>query len=470
MPKTLYPEQPVLLVDDEPAWLHSFSLALRAAGITGIVTCDDPRRVLGLLEERPFSALVLDLIMPGIDGRELLQEIIATRSWLPVIILTALDQVETAVECMKLGAYDYYTKVTEQDRLIAGVRRAVELGRLRHENRLLKESLLADGPKNRQAFAAIITHSPAMLNIFRYIEAIAGTGEPVLISGETGVGKELVARALHALSNRPGEMVCVNAAGLDDVMFADTLFGHVKGAFTGAHQPRGGLVEKAADGTLFLDEIGDLSPASQLKLLRLIQEREYLPLGSDIARKTNTRIVVATHHDLKQAVAAGTFRRDLYYRLLTHHVHIPPLRERREDIEPLFVHFLAEAAKSLGKKIPAWPPELITLLQTYSFPGNVRELRNLVFDALSRHVSHTLSTASFREHILGENQEEPQPPDTADTPFSSLLTLPTLKEAGNLLVLEALRRSNGNQTIAAAMLGITRQALAWRLKPMEDNG
>ena len=256
-------------------------------------------------------------------------------------------------------------------------------------------------------------------------------------------------------------------AGLEDTLFADTLFGHRKGAFTGAEEARRGLIESAADGTLFLDEIGDLSEGSQVKLLRLLQEQEYYQVGSDIPKKSTARIIASTHRDLRDAVNRASFRNDLYYRICTHHVHIPPLRERLEDISSLLDHFLSEAARKLGKRRPSPAPQLVSLLSAYSFPGNVREFEAMVIDAVARHRSGVLSLASFKEAISRETSticsyDNPSGRDFLSLQFSG--TLPTLKEAEVLLINEALQRSAGNQGIAASLLGISRSALNKRLR------
>jgi DNA-binding NtrC family response regulator len=306
-----------------------------------------------------------------------------------------------------------------------------------------------------------------MKSIFHYVEAIAGSSRPVLITGETGVGKELVARAIHSLSNRNGHFVAVDISGIDDTVFADTLFGHKKGAFTGVPEARRGLIEQASGGTLFLDEIGDLSPVSQLKLLRLIQEREYLPLGSDMLKKSDARIIVATNRDINKLLQSDAFRKDLYYRLRTHHIHLPPLRERMDDLPLLAAHFLEEASKELGKKKPAIPAQLNTLLGTYSFPGNIRELRAMVFDALSSHRAGTLSLQMFKIAMGGEvppgNDNGELLAASEAAAFSFHEKLPTLREAEQLLIERAMNRAGGNQSVAARLLGITRQALNRRL-------
>ena len=320
--------------------------------------------------------------------------------------------------------------------------------------------------KHPEAFSGIVTTDRAMHAIFSYIEAVSRSLEPLLVMGESGVGKELIAKAVHTLSGCSGQLVAVNVAGLDDLVFADTLFGHTRGAFTGADQARRGMIEEAADGTLFLDEIGDLSIASQVKLLRLLQEGEYFPLGSDRPKKLRARVVVATHHDLSLKQSAGTFRRDLYYRLCTHLVTIPPLRERKGDLPALLDHFLEDAATALGKKKPTPPRELLQLLATYGFPGNIRELKALVYNAVSVHRDRVLSMDTFLKTI---GRPDPRPNHTAHSQpeqnlYAGLERLPTFGEAAELLVEEAMTRANGNQTIAARLLGISQPALSKRLK------
>jgi len=473
MSKIPYPTHPILLVDDEEAWLHSFSLALRSAGMNNIMTCNDAREVLPLLNRQEISVLLLDLTMPHIAGDELLPLVVRDFPQVAVIVVTGLDQVETAVACMKQGAYDFFTKVADETRLITGVRRAVETVQLRRENAALKKQFFQERLSHPEAFTHIITHNRTMQALFQYIEAIAPTCESVLITGETGVGKELVARAVHTVSGRRGPFVAVNIAGLDDSMLADTLFGHCKGAYSGADSVRQGLIARAEGGTLFLDEIGDLSNQAQIKLLRLLQEREYYPLGSDIARSTSARMIFATHQDLDSLQRSGRFRQDLFFRLRTHHIHIPPLRERFDDLELLLDHFLVKAARRLGRPKPDFPGELPVLLATYSFPGNIRELESMVVDILSKHREGPLDTEPFleviRQRCSGCTAEQVSPPDGGETIFSVFPRLPTLKEAGRLLVREALHRAQGNQTRAARMLGITRQALAWRLKQEQGN-
>lgn len=474
MKKNNYPSHPVLLVDDEEHFLESCAIGLRAAGINNIIALRDGREVVPLLAGREVDAVLLDVRMPHVSGKDLLPRLAQEFPHVPVIILTGVDELETAVECMKSGAFDYMTKPVEESRLVSGIRRAVEFRELRRENSTLKDHLLSDKIENPEAFSGILTRNPAMRSIFQYVESIAASSRPALITGETGVGKELVAQAIHALSGREGSFVPVNIAGLDDAVFADTLFGHKKGAFTGADQPRSGLAERAAGGTLFLDEIGDLESASQIKLLRLLQEGEYYPLGSDVPKATDARIIVATNGDLPSLQREGKFRKDLYFRLSAHLINIPPLRNRWEDLPLLVDHFMGESAAALGKKKPAWPRELVSLLSTYAFPGNIRELQGMVHDAVSRDHRGTLPMDSFRDYITrtrgeagGTSAWKPGEEDLAPTALEiredPLKKFPTLEEAENFLVREAMKRANDNQTIAAELLGLTRSALNKRL-------
>jgi len=468
MATSTYPHLPVMLVDDEVQALDSFELALRSGNVNNFIRCQDSRDVISLLAKQESDVMLLDLRMPYLSGEELLPMVTTDFPHVPVIVITGADDVETAVRCMKAGAFDYIVKPVERSRLVASVKRAIELRELRRQNQLLKAHVLSDQLQNPEAFSEIITTSKIMRSIFQYIESIATSPQPVLITGDTGVGKELVARAVHTISRRQGDFIAVNVAGLDDSVFADTLFGHRKGAFTGADQTRTGLAEKASGGTLFLDEIGDLSPASQVKLLRFLQEGEFFPLGSDVAKRSDARIVVATNQELETLQNAGTFRKDLYYRLRIHHVHIPPLRERTEDLPLLLNHFLEKAAKILDKKKPTPPKELITLLGAYYFPGNIRELESLIFDAVSKHTTGKISTKVFKTYIsqkhptFSTDSKELPPKKTSLLSFSE--QLPTLKQAEQLLISEAMKRSDGNQAIAAMHLGISRQALNRRLR------
>jgi len=303
-----------------------------------------------------------------------------------------------------------------------------------------------------------------MLSIFKYIESLAVTMHPVFITGETGVGKGLLAEAIHKVSVRKGPFIHVNVSGIDANMFADTLFGHVKGAYTSASKERMGLCEEAASGTLFLDEIGDLDNSSQIKLLNLFQERKFYPIGQDQPRHCHARFITATNCNIDALVENRFFRKDLFFRLHTHRIHLPPLRERLDDLPVLVDYFLKQGSKNLNKRKPSVYKEMIQLLNTYSFPGNIRELKAMVDDALCQHRSHTLSLKTFKAHIYRKNQENPSNRAIFQNVFNYYDDLPTIKEATEQLVKEALRRANGNVSIAAPILGISRQALGKRLK------
>jgi len=468
MKAALNPARPVLIIDDEEQLLISFDTMLRMNGINNIITCHDSRNVMQVLNEQEIGIMLLDLYMPWISGEELLPQVCSRYPQVPVVVVTGVDNVDTAVTCIKAGAFDYMVKPVEEGRLLTSVKRAIEFRALQEENTSLKDRVLSNTLEHPEAFLSYITDSEAMQSIFKYAEVIAKTPMPVLITGETGVGKELMIEAIHTLSPCTGKLIKINVAGLDDNVFTDTLFGHAKGAFTDAVQARSGLVERAQGGTLFLDEIGDLSAASQVKLLRLIQEHEYYRLGDDEPRLTDARIVVATNHDLNSLLNKETFRQDLYYRLTTHHIHIPPLRERIEDIPVLVQYFIEAAAKKCSKKPPSFPKELFAYLATYDFPGNIRELQSIIFDVVSRHTSRMLSLDAFKPYISKKDSALPleslqlsQSPEK--TFFSQCSRLPTLKKAEQDLIAEALLRADNNQSIAARLLGISRQALNRRL-------
>ncbi|MCZ6776236.1 MAG: sigma-54 dependent transcriptional regulator [Ignavibacteria bacterium] len=460
-----FPSLPILLVDDEERFLMSASLLLDSRGMNHVVQCPDSRHVMSWLGEQEFSLVMLDLRMPHISGADLLPMICQDFPQLPTIVVTAVNELETAVECMKQGAFYYLVKPLNNDIFIETIQRALQFGQLQAQNGLLKDYLLSDTLKHPEMFLDIVTEDRAMRSIFQYIEAISMSPMPVMITGETGVGKNLIAHIIHKLSGVNGQFVPVNVAGVDDNLFSDTLFGHHKGAFTGADQVRQGLIEQASGGTVFLDEIGTLSIESQVKLLHLLQEGRYYPLGADISKSSNARVIVATNQELESMLETGEFRKDLYYRLKTHHIHLPALRDRRGDIPLLVEHFLEKAAETLGKKKPTPPKELFTWLSTYHFPGNIRELESLVFDAVSRHQSGVLSMESFKEKI------HPQPADrmtlqtsgTQTNWFSSIEQLPTLNKAEGVLIAESLKRAEGNQTLAAQLLGISRKTLVSRL-------
>ncbi len=451
----------IMIVDDEPIVIEGLQMMLESHDLSEVLPVTDSRFVLEILEKKSVQIILLDLNMPYVNGHALLDDITTLYPDIPVIIVTGYNDVDIAISCIKAGAFDYLVKPVDDARLSSSVNRAVEYRELKSEYAAFKHSILKNSSHQKPAFNNIITVSQVMFNLFKYAETIAPTGRPVLISGETGTGKELMAKAVHTASGRLGPFVSINVAGLDEQMFSDTLFGHIKGAFTGANEKRAGLIEKAINGTLFLDEIGDLDLLSQVKLLRLLQENEYFPIGADAPVRAQCKIVVATNIDLKKAQQNGRFRSDLYYRLRTHHIEIPPLREHPEDIPLLVWHFIQKAAHDLNKKPPHPPAKLSDLLSTYPFPGNIRELEAIIFEAVNNHQKGIMSMKNFKNYIKNQNNDLSTKPNHLESkgPFSMIPILPRLNESRQMLINEAMKRSNGNQTIAAQMLGISRSGL-----------
>jgi DNA-binding NtrC family response regulator len=458
-----FPKSAILMVDDEKDILDTYKKVLRNNGMNNLLLCQDSRKVMKILAEESVSMILLDLFMPHLSGEELLKKIRQEYPDIPVIIITGSNRVETAVECMKYGAKDYIVKPVEMTRLLSSIMNTLEILELQNEVRTLKKEVLSDDLKNPHVFSGIISINSKMKSIFKYTEAIADTLKPVLITGESGAGKDLLARVIHTLSNAKGEYVAVNAAGLDDTIFSDTLFGHKKGAYTGAVDVRNGLIEQAQGGTLFLDEIGDLECGSQVKLLRLLQEHEYYKLGSDVIRKSYARIIAATSADLPQKLEQGSFRKELYYRLMTHHIHIPPLRERMEDVPLLVEHFVNKSAAALDMIKLKIPDELIRLLLHYHFPGNVRELEAMIFNAVNISKGDTIELSFFKEY-LDKHYDRSVKVETDKNKVVQIVTtygrLPTLKETEEYLYNSALIQSNGNQSTAAQILGVSQPTLS----------
>jgi DNA-binding NtrC family response regulator len=444
----------ILIVDDDELLAEYLKVHLEGHGFADIRLCFDGNDVAAYTENEEFDLILLDLILPGISGREILEKLHRDDPGIPVIIITAQDKVDTAVDCMKAGAFDFLTKPVQENRLLPIVQHALRIRELQTKVELLETGAAEWKLKHPEAFREILTESDIMYTLFVNIEAISMSPKAVLITGESGTGKDLVAKAVHRLSGRKGDFVAVNVSGLDDSLFSDTLFGHTRGAYTGAEGVRKGLVEQAAEGTLFLDEIGDLEPGSQVKLLRLLQEGEFYPIGSDRPSHSRTRIVAATNADLRARLGAGTFRADLYYRLIAHHLELPPLRDRKGDQPLLIKHFVAEAATSLGREAPRVPEALLALLADYSFPGNIRELGAILYDAVGRSEGAEIGVAAVREYLRKQKIEKDFSPD--ERKFL------TLKEVEENHIREALRLTEGNQSLAAKLLGISQSTLSRR--------
>jgi len=468
MNESIYPEFSVLLIDDEVSYLRSLSLLLERKGdINNILVCEDSRQAMDILARKNIGVVLLDLTMPHVSGMDLLNIISEEYPEIAVIVISGLNNADAAVAALKAGAFDYFVKTTEEDRLIEGVKRTVLMQQMRRQNTSLQQRILSDRLDSPEIFDTFISKNKKVNAIFHYVESIASSIQPILITGESGTGKELIAKACHDTSGRQGSLVTVNVAALDDDLFADTLFGHQQGAFAGAAKERKGLIDQAANGTLFLDEIGELSKQSQVKLLRLLQEGEYYPLGSDLPKRSRARIIAATQEALDEHLQDGSFRKDLYYRLCTHSVKLPPLRSRKEDIPLLLDYFIEQAAEELGKPVPTYPPELPVLLSNYSFPGNVRELKSMVYDAISRHRSRLLSMEVFRV-VIDADLQKPLAVPKKSVQFHPDLSLPSLNEMDEYLIEEAMSRAGHNQSLAARMLGISQPALSKRLKKKSE--
>jgi two-component system response regulator HydG len=446
------PEISILVVDDDEAHRGMLTTLLadwgyRARG------APDGESAVALCRERVFDLVLMDVRMTGISGLEALKEIRPERPDLPVLIMTAYSDVKDAVEAIKSGAYDYLTKPLDFDDLRLALERATDRGAAPREGAPARENSAV-----RPGAGGIISRSAAMSRVMRSIAAVASSEATVLITGESGTGKELVARAVHdGSARRDGPFVPVNCAALTESLLESELFGHEKGAFTGAGSRRRGRFQSADNGTIFLDEIGEISPSVQSKLLRVIQEKEIQPVGSDANIRVNVRILVATHRDLALEAEQGRFRRDLYYRLNVVTVALPPLRERPEDIPLLAGHFLNKFALKNGKQVKAFTSAAMRRLCAHDWPGNVRELENAVERAVvllkGEYVTEEdLPPALFPEFRAGGGPESVPSPAV------------TLEELEREAVLKAVGGANGNKSEAARLLGITRKTLHAKLR------
>lgn len=451
-----FPEYPILLVDDEPSWLHSLAFTLEYTGnYSNLLTCNDSRELIGMLRCQQVGVILLDLVMPHIGGEDLLVQVVQEFPDVPVIVLSGLNQLETAVRCMKLGAFDYYVKTAEPDRLLGGVHKALGMRALQRENRELTNRLLRRELQHAELFAVFATRSPKLEAVFHYLEAIAGSSEPLLISGEPGTGKVHAAQALHALACPQGAWISVAGAELDESGFAPLMYGE---------EHRTGLLEQSRGGVLYIDGIDHLPVSSQARLIQLLQQGEYLSPGSTVPHRLETRLICSTRNDLAEMVGEGRFRKDLFYRLSMHQVRMPPLRERLEDLPLLLEQFVTASCAAHGRRKPPLPRNLAPLLASYPFPENVSELRDLVDAAVRQSPVGRLSLEPFRSYL---NRPEALSFDVAQSGVPLLVVpgrLPTLAEARDLVIEEALHRANGNQSIAARLLGISQPALSIHLK------
>jgi DNA-binding NtrC family response regulator len=442
----------ILLVDDEEKILKALGRALREAG-HDVVETTSPKRAQRLLSERTFDLLVVDNVMPELGGLDLIREYVTStpdQERSQILMMTAHATVESAIEAMKLGALDYLQKPFEIDELLVVVRRALEHQRLRTEHHYLRTE------RDEQFdHYGIVGKSRAMEEVIQRAELVAKTKSTVLITGETGTGKELVARAIHDRSaQREMPLIKVNCAAIPETLLESELFGHVRGAFTGATTTKKGKFALANGGSIFLDEIGTMSTALQPKLLRVLQEREFEPLGSERVERSDVRIIAATNRDLRQMVADGRFQEDLFYRLNVIPIAIPPLRERREDIPALVAYFVTKHAQRVGRQIERLGEGVLTGLQQYDWPGNVRELENTVERAVVLSQGPVIPASAVS--VLG-------------APAAPATGLPSLKLRQNIQWVEretvrrALETAGGVKKDAAELLGISQRALSYYL-------
>ncbi len=443
----------ILIVDDEEIVLHSCARIL--GGDQYQVECSlDPWEAVRKIDENGYDVLVLDIMMPKIDGLEVLQHVKERHPDVDVIMMTGLSQIQTAVKAMKLGAFDYLSKPFDPDELKLVVDRALERQRLLQENRTLKSEA-----SSKYRFENIIGRSPQMQNVYRLIAKCAPTNCTVLITGESGTGKEMIARAIHYNSLRKDEpFVAVDCNALSENLLESELFGHVKGAFTGAVSNKRGMFDMANNGTLFLDELGNISLATQAKLLRVIQEREFRAVGDTHSHTTNVRLLAATNRDPKAMVAEGTFREDLYYRLNVFPIHIPPLRERRDDIPALAFQFVKQFSEELGKPMPKFSDGAMSLLMSHPWPGNVRELQNAVHRAVILTSDDTIRQAHLASILESAPRSDVEVPRTSEDlkRAKKMVREKSVEDIEKLFIHETLKRNVWNVTRSAEETGMQR--------------
>lgn len=435
---------PVLVVDDDEGLLLSIKATLVSSGLPEPALVSDSRRVMDLVREYDFQLILLDLMMPQLTGMEVLETIKAETPDVDCVIVSAIDDVASAVQAMSLGASDYLVKPLNSDKLIALVNRTLEKVNVQHELAQFGSKKVFSNLKNPAAFTGMVAEDEAMALVFHQVEAVAGTDYSVVINGESGTGKEMLARVIHKLSNRANApFFAVNMASFSKTIFEDEFFGHTKGAYTDASNDKIGFFEAANGGTLFLDEITELDPSLQGKLLRVIEERELYRLGSTEIRSVDVRIIAATNKDINEEILKGEFRADLYYRINMYNINVPPLRDRNKDILPIARHFLNIHARANDKNIQSLSPDLEQRLMQYSFPGNVRELENIIAAAVLLEKSNTLTLAATLNLLPYEGPER-----------RKNVELLTLEELEKRHIEKVLSITAGNRPKAAKILGV----------------
>ena len=449
-------DAPVLVVDDDEGLLLSIKATLISSGLPEPALVSDSRRVIDLLRQHRYRLVLLDLMMPHMGGMEVLQLIREEFPDTDCVIVSAMDDVPTAVAAMSSGAIDYLVKPLNSERLVALVSSHLERYRFRDELARVGRKKIFANLKNPDAFSRIIAEDESMALVFHQVEAVAGTDYSVVINGESGTGKEMIARVIHQLSHRAkAPFYAVNMASFSKTLFEDEFFGHAKGAYTDAGAERRGFFEAANGGTLFLDEITELDPSLQAKLLRVIEEREFYRLGSTEIRNVDVRIIAATNRDIPDEILKGRFRADLFYRINTYNIKIPPLRERTSDILPLARYFLKLHGEANHKKVDDLAPDLAERLLNHPFPGNVRELENMMAAAVLLEKGKTLTLAAARSLLPYEGPERRRSVE--------LLTLEELERRHIERVLEV---TGGNRPRAARILGINVSTIYRKLEKL----
>ncbi len=443
----------ILIVDDEEIVIRSCLRIL--SGNRYVVDCvQDGLDALRKIDETPYDVVVLDIMMPRVDGLEVLQQVKERHPDIDVIMMTGLSQVQTAVKAMKLGAFDYLSKPFDPDEFQLVVDRALERRRLLQENRELRTEV-----SSKYSFENIVGSSAPMQAVYGLIAKCAPTNSTVLITGESGTGKEMIARAIHYNSLRKDQpFITVDCNTLSENLLESELFGHVKGSFTGAVANKRGMFDVANNGTLFLDEFGNIALSTQAKLLRVIQEREFRPVGATATQTTNVRLITATNKDLKVMVEQGTFREDLYYRINVFPIHAPPLRDRRDDIPALAFHFLKLFCNELERPVSDISDAAMSVLMNYNWPGNVRELQSTI----QRAVILASDKVIRREHLINIIDSLPRPdmevPKTSDDlkRIKKIAREKSVEDVEKLFILETLKRNDSNVTKSAEETGMQR--------------
>jgi len=450
------PDTRVLVVDDERSMRDLLAIMLKQAG-HDVALAEGGAEAIATLKREPFDLIVTDLRMREVDGLAVLRAAKEHSPQTVVLVITAFASTETAVEAMKLGAYDYITKPFKMDEVKLTIANALERKRLQDENQALKRQL-----RRERGFENFVGRNPQMLDIFDTIRKTADSLSTVLITGESGTGKELVARALHEESSRrSGPFVSVNCGAIPETLMESEFFGHLKGAFTGAVASTTGLFSAASGGTLFLDEITEVPHSVQVKLLRAIQEREVRRVGDTRDVKVDVRLVAASNRDVAKAVAGGMLREDLFYRLNVIPIHIPPLRERPEDIPLLAAHFIKKIAAELGKSVRGVTPEALAILESYHWPGNIRELENVIERALVLGSGEMLDTDALPADVRRPRDVQDVP---VEIPESGLDLQATLDQIEQRYIQMALARTGGVQTRAAELLRVSFRQLRYKLQ------